>query len=65
MYVRRRWYAHVNTRPVWPAQPASQSISLPIGPGWPRGWKQVELDLALAGRAGGRIGRSLWAAIPT
>ena len=46
------------TRPV---RPASQSVSA----NWPRRAEargRPELDLALAGRAGGRIGRSLWVA---
>ena len=37
---------------------------LPIGRGWPRlaeAGGRPELDLALVGRAGGRIGRRLWA----
>ena len=36
---------------------------LPIGRGWPRLEACPELDLALAGCAEGRIGRSLWAAV--
>eukprot|EP00964_Phaeocystis_antarctica_P003418 scaffold1839_cov60-Phaeocystis_antarctica.AAC.2 len=45
-------------RPVWPA---SQKASA----NWPRlveAEGRPKLDLALVGRAGGRIGRSLWAA---
>ena len=47
-----------NTRPVWPA---SQKIAA----NWQRLAEAggcLELDLVLAGRAGGRVGRSLWAA---
>eukprot|EP00964_Phaeocystis_antarctica_P056300 scaffold33213_cov60-Phaeocystis_antarctica.AAC.6 len=53
------------TRPVWLA---SQHICqlAEAGRGWPRlaeAGGRPELDLVLAGRAGGRIGRSLWAAV--
>ena len=50
------------TRPVWPA---SQNTSA-NQQNWPRlaeAGSRPELDLALAGRAGGRFGQSLWATV--
>eukprot|EP00964_Phaeocystis_antarctica_P104379 scaffold69502_cov67-Phaeocystis_antarctica.AAC.6 len=52
----------LKTRPVRPACQPEQT-----GRGWPRleaeAGGRPELDLALAGRAGGRIGRRLWVAV--
>ena len=48
------------TRPVWPAGQPEQTASWP---GLAEAGGRPELDLALAARAGGRIGRSLWAAV--
>eukprot|EP00964_Phaeocystis_antarctica_P148758 scaffold115704_cov75-Phaeocystis_antarctica.AAC.3 len=56
---RARAYCPVETRLVWPA---CQNTSA----GWPRlaeAGGRPELALRMAGRAGGPMGRSLWAAI--
>ena len=56
------WPTHLWGKQGQYGQPASQSVSA----NWPRlaeAGGRPELDLALAGRAGGRVGRSLCAAV--